>query len=292
MTMKQRLQSPLMQNVLDYVLIIIGSCVFAAGIAIFIKPAMISMGGVAGIALIGNFLLGLPLGLASILLNIPLFIFGFKLLGREFFIKTLVSSVSYSVFIDMVGPSLPTFGGEDRLLAALYGGLIMGLGFGLVFKRGGTSGGTDILAKYFNVKFGVNIGNANLLMNGLVIVACSMIYRSVESALYAIIVQYLTGVVLNAIVDGSDVQKEALIITGKPQDISQAIFETLGRGVTGIDGRGMYTGTEKTVLLTVVRRHEITSLKKLVHTMDPECFMLISEVSEVFGVHFKQYGSK
>lgn len=289
--MRKTLQNPKINAVLDYILIVFGSCVFASGIVVFIKPSMISMGGVAGLALIGNFLTGLPLGLASIVLNVPLFIFGYKLLGREFFFKTIVSSVSYSVFIDVVGVHLPAYSG-DRLLAALYGGLIMGLGFGLVFKRGGTSGGTDIIAKYLNEKFEISIGNANLVMNGMVIIACSIIYKSVESALYAIIVQYLTGVVLNAIVDGSDVQKEALIITGKPDEVSQAIFETLSRGVTGIDGRGMYTGTEKTVLLAVVRRHEISALKKLVHQLDPECFMLISEVSEVFGTHFKQYDKK
>lgn len=289
--MKNTLQNPKMNAVLDYILIVFGSCVFATGIVVFIKPSMISMGGVAGLALIGNFLTGLPLGLASIVLNVPLFIFGYKLLGREFFFKTIASSVSYSVFIDTVGAYLPAYSG-DRLLAALYGGLIMGLGFGLVFKRGGTSGGTDIIAKYLNEKFEISIGNANLVMNGMVIIACSIIYKSVESALYAIIVQYLTGVVLNAIVDGSDVQKEALIITGKPEEMSRAIFENLSRGATGIDGRGMYTGTEKTVLLVVVRRHEISVLKKLVHTLDPECFMLISEVSEVFGTHFKQYDKK
>ena len=177
----------------------------------------------------------------------------------------------------------------DRLLAALYGGLIMGLGFGLVFKRGGTSGGTDIISKYLNEKFEISIGNANLVMNGMVIIACSLIYKSVESALYAIIVQYLTGVVLNAIVDGSDRQKEGLIITSKPEEMARAILENLQRGCTGIEGRGMYTNEEKTLLLVVVRRHEISALKKLAHQVDPGCFMLVSEVSEVFGVHFKQY---
>ena len=190
--------------------------------------------------------------------------------------------------MDTVGTHLPTFSG-DRLLAALYGGIIMGAGFGLIFKRGGTTGGTDIISKYLNQKMGISIGNANLVMTGLVIIACSMIYKSVESALYAIIVQYLTGVVLNAIVDGSDVQKEGLIITSRPEEVSQAILENLNRGCTGIDGRGMYTGTEKNVLLVGVRRHEVTSLKNLVHQIAPECFMLISEVSEVCGTHFKQY---
>ncbi len=286
--MREKLENPKINAVLDYILIVVGSCVFGAGIVVFIKPAMISMGGVAGMALIGNYLTGLPLGLASIILNVPLFIFGYKLLGRQFFWKTIVSSVSYSLFIDIAGPYLLLFTG-DRLLAALYGGLIMGLGFGLVFKRGGTSGGTDIISKYLNEKFEISIGNANLVMNGMVIIACSLIYKSVESALYAIIVQYLTGVVLNAIVDGSDRQKEGLIITSKPEEMARAILENLQRGCTGIEGRGMYTNEEKTLLLVVVRRHEISALKKLAHQVDPGCFMLVSEVSEVFGVHFKQY---
>ena len=139
--MRKALENPKVSLMMDYLLIVLGSCVFASGIAIFIKPAMISMGGVAGIALIGNYLTGLPLGVASIVLNVPLFIFGYKLLGREFFFKTIVSSVSYSLFIDIVGPFLPLFEG-DRLLAALYGGIILGAGIGMVFKWGGTSGGT------------------------------------------------------------------------------------------------------------------------------------------------------
>ena len=125
---REKMENPKINAVLDYILIVLGSCVFGAGIVIFIKPSMISMGGVAGMALIGNYLTGLPLGMASIILNVPLFIFGYKLLGRQFFWKTIVSSVSYSVFIDLVGSYLPLFTG-DRLLAALYGGVVFGVGF-------------------------------------------------------------------------------------------------------------------------------------------------------------------
>lgn len=275
-------------NLTDYILIIIGSCIFSVGIAVFVKPAMISMGGVAGIALIGNYLFNIPIGFASLVLNIPLFIVGYKLLGKEFFVKTMISSVSYSVFMDTVGTLLPAFEG-DKLLATLYGGIIMGLGFGLVFCRGGTTGGTDIIAKYLNEKFDVSIGNTNLVVNGIIIIISAAIYRSVESALYAIIVQYLTGVVINSIISGADMQKEALIITKHPEAVASVIMETVARGVTAIDARGMYTGEQKTMLLCVMRRHEVGTLKKLVHQIDPECFMLVSEVGEVFGVHFKQY---
>lgn len=274
---------------LDYFLIVVGSCIFSAAIVIFIKPAMISMGGIAGMALIANYLVKLPIGAASLVLNIPLLIFGYRLLGREFFYKTMVCSVSYSVFMDAVGPFLMEYQG-DKLLAAIYGGIIMGLGFGLVFYRGGTSGGTDIIAKYLNKKNGVSIGNANLVMNGAIIIVGSLIYRSVESALYAIIVQYLTGVVINSVISGSDSQKEAMIITKNPEVVAKIIFEKLQRGVTAVEARGMYTGEDKTMLICVARRHEINELKKVIHQADPESFLLISEVTEVYGTRFKQYG--
>lgn len=275
-------------TLIDYLLIVVGSCIFSVGIAVFVKPAMISMGGVAGIALVGNYLLNIPIGAASLVLNIPLFAIGYKLLGKEFFLKTAVSSVAYSIFMDAIGPYLPVFEG-DKLLAALYGGIIMGLGFGLVFHRGGTTGGTDIIAKYLNQKFDISIGNTNLVVNGIIILISAAVYKSVESALYAIIVQYLTGVVINSVISGSDAQKEALIITTKPEAVAEIIMKTVSRGVTAFDARGMYTGEKKTILLCVMRRHEIGTLKKLVHQVDTECFMLISEVGEVFGTRFKQY---
>ena len=192
----------------------------------------------AGIALIGNYLTGLPLGVASIVLNVPLFIFGYKLLGREFLLQNhCVLGVLFGVH-RCGGAHFCLCSKGDRLLAALYGGIILGAGIGMVFKWGGTSGGTDILAKYLNVKFDISIGNANLVMNGIVILACSLIYKSVESALYAIIVQYLTGVIINAMVDGSDRQKEGLIITNKPKEMAQVILENLQRGCTGFGGKG------------------------------------------------------
>lgn len=273
---------------LDYLWIVVGSLLFAVGLSVFIKPAQIPLGGVAGLALLINYLWGWPIGIMSLALNLPLYFLGVRVLGREFFVKTLVATVSASIFIDTVGPLFPTYVG-DTILAVLYGSIIMGFGFGLIFRVGGTSGGSDVIAKYLYRKKDVALGVTNLAVNGVIIVISAIVYRSFESAMYAIASTYITGLVIDKMILGMDVQREAMIITSRPQEVSAAILTNLRHGVTALQGKGMYTGEDKTLLLCVARRHETSRLKSLVLEADPCAFVLLSEVGEVFGQGFKAY---
>ena len=247
------------------------------------------MGGVSGLALVANFLWSLPIGVVTIVLNIPLLFLGWRNMGREFFVKTAFAIVVSSVFTDLLEPILPAFDGE-MLIAALYGGLVMGGGYGLIFRAGGTTGGVDIIAKWINRQRDIPIGTTNLIANAVVIVASAVIYGNLDSALYAMITSYLSSMVIDKMVYGMDVQKSAMIITSKPKEVAGAVMEGLHRGCTGMEGIGMYTGDKRTVLICAVRRHETGTLKKLILEKDEHAFMMISNINEVFGHNFKRLG--
>ena len=273
----------------QYLLIVMGSLVYAAGQLYFIKPLHIPMGGVSGVALVSNYLWNLPIGVVTIVLNIPLFFLGWRTLGREFFFKTAFATVVSSIFVDALVNMIPAYQG-DMLLAALYGGVIMGAGYGLIFRAGGTSGGTDIVAKWMNKQRDIPIGTTNLTINVFVIVGSALIYDNLDSALYAMITSYLTSMVIDKMVYGMDAQKSAMIITSKPKEVAGAVMEELHRGCTGMDATGMYTGDKRTVLICAVRRHETGTLKRIILQQDERAFMLISNISEVFGTNFKRLG--
>lgn len=277
------------ETVVSYLFITLGSLVYALGQLYFIKPLHIPMGGVSGLALVANFLWSLPIGVVTIVLNIPLLFLGWKNMGKEFFTKTAFAIVVSSVFTDLLEPLLPAFDGE-MLIAALYGGIVMGVGYGMIFRAGGTTGGVDIIAKWINRQKDIPIGTTNLIANTVVIVGSALVYGNLDSALYAMITSYLTSMVIDKMVYGMDAQKSAMIITSKPKEVAGAVMEELHRGCTGMNATGMYTGDQRTVLICAVRRHETGTLKKLILEKDENAFMMISNISEVFGHNFKRLG--
>ena len=277
------------ETVVSYLFITLGSLVYALGQLYFIKPLHIPMGGVSGLALVANFLWSLPIGVVTIVLNIPLLFLGWKNMGKEFFAKTAFAIVVSSVFTDLLEPLLPAFDGE-MLIAALYGGIVMGVGYGMIFRAGGTTGGVDIIAKWINRQKDIPIGTTNLIANAVVIVGSALVYGNLDSALYAMITSYLTSMVIDKMVYGMDAQKSAMIITSKPKEVAGAVMEELHRGCTGMNATGMYTGDQRTVLICAVRRHETGTLKKLILEKDENAFMMISNISEVFGHNFKRLG--
>jgi len=269
----------------DYGMITAGAVLYVFALKVFITPMQIPSGGIAGLALLCNYILGLPFGVVTIVMNVPLLLFGYKMLGRDFFFKTLYMTVLSSVLTDLAG-FLPAYDG-DILLAALFGGIIKGVGFGLVIRSGGTAGGSDVISKYIFRKRSIPIGTTNMTLNVCVLLMSAFFLKSIESLFYGIITQYVVSVVMDHIIYGSDVQKEAMIITSKPDEISQAVLSELRHGVTAIEGKGMYTGQERTILLVVIRRHETNQLKKLILNIDEGAFMMLSDTSEVLGRGFK-----
>ena len=272
--------------------ILLGAVCYTVSVVCFIAPGNIPLGGVTGLAVLLGNLFGWPAGGLTMLFNVPLFLLSWRRLGRRFLLLTLGTVIATSLLLDILKAPVAalqlTYNG-DHLLAALYGGVLGGLGLGLIFSRGATSGGVDILAKLVNDRYEhLSIGRINLVLNGVVILISAAAYRSVEAALYALVVQYVTAVVTDGILVGMDNASAAFIVTTEPQQTSDAIMTHLHRGVTALPGTGMYSKEPRVTLLCAVRRYELTALKKIVLEADPSAFIILTGAREVLGLGFKE----
>ncbi|MDR0380591.1 MAG: YitT family protein [Oscillospiraceae bacterium] len=277
----------------DGAVIFAGAFCYAAAVVVFIAPNVIPLGGVAGVALLLGGALSLPVGLLTLLLNLPLFWLSLRFLGRSFLVRTLAATVLSSLLLDALAPLAARWAltySENPLLAALYGGVLSGAGLGLVFSRGATTGGSDILARLLHLKWArVGLGRLNLIVNAVVVLISALVYRSLESALYALVVQYVTSAVMDGILIGQDNAAAAFIITRDPGRVSHVLLHALGRGVTALSGTGMYSQEARAALLCAVRGHEITRLKRLVAETDADAFLIVMSAREVLGQGFKHH---
>lgn len=277
-----------LQLLRDYGLIVAGSALLAVSLDLFFIPNQLVAGGLSGAAQIINSFTGWPIGTLSFILNIPLFVVGWRFLGgRRFLARTVAASLLFSVILDGLqlfwpGAQLT----EDLALNALYGGVTAGVAVGLLFRAKATSGGTDILARILERRFAMPLSQAYLFTDGVVVFFAGLAFGW-EHALYAIIALYVGGVLVEVTLNGSNVMRVATIITTQPEDVADRILAELERGVTDWTGRGMYTGREKHVLLCAVSRAEIVPLKALVHEADPHAFVIIGQAQEVLGEGFR-----
>lgn len=270
----------------DFALIVLGALLQAAAIRLFLVPANLVSGGVAGAAQLINHHTGFPIGVMILLGNLPLFVLGWKYLGgRRFAIRTAVAVAAVSLFTDALVFVLPQAGlTKDIVLNTLYGAIVSGAGFGLVYLGRGTSGGSDILARILNHR-GVSLRASYLATDALVMFIAGLSF-SWDNALYALVMLYISGIVAEGVMGGTDVLRTAFIITNHPQPISLSILQNLERGVTMLPATGAYTGTDRTVLYCVVSRSESNQLKALVREADPEAFMVIGHAQEALGEGF------
>lgn len=272
----------------DYALITAGALLQALSIRLFLVPAGLVNGGISGIAQIINHYTDLPIGLMIFFGNLPLFLLGWRYLGgRRFALRTAYAVVAVSVLTDLLVLFLPEHGlTQDLVLNTLYGGVTSGIGYGLVYRGQGTSGGSDILARILNNWRGISISQSYLLTDSLVMFAGGLVY-SWENALYAIVMLYINGIAAEVAAEGSNVVRTAMIITKNTSAVTQQILENMERGVTLLNGRGAYTGEERDVLYTVITRSEINQLKALVREADPHAFIVIGQAHEALGEGFK-----
>ncbi|MFN2236116.1 MAG: YitT family protein [Anaerolineales bacterium] len=272
----------------DYILILMGSLLQALSLRLFLVPANLASGGISGLSQIINFYTGLPIGVMVFLGNVPLLLLGWRYLGgSRFAFRTAFAVISFSIFVDGLTPFLPTDGlTNDIVLNTLYGAVVSGVGFGLVYRGQGTSGGSDILGRILNHKRGIPISQSYLITDALIIFLAGLSF-SWENALYSLVMLYVSGIAAEAITQGSNVVRTALIVTGLPEDVKSEIFQGLGRGVTEISGKGGYTGSERPVLYCVITRSEVTRLKSLVSAVDPKAFMVIGQAHEALGEGFR-----
>jgi len=267
----------------------VGVAITALGLDMFLVPNKIAAGGTSGIATLLHYLIGTPVGMTMLALDAPLYALGIYRLGWGFGLRSLYGSVSLAVLVDVFSLFVPV-PTEDPLLASLFGGVLVGLGLGLVFLFRGTTGGTDLAAAILRSYTEINIGQLLFLLDGMVVVAAGLVFQSWELALYALISIFVCTRVIDAVQEGISYAKAFFIISDHTDLIADKILNDLDRGATALKGRGLYTGTDREVILSVVNRSEVSRLKDIVYQVDPRAFIIVADVREVLGEGFKGYG--
>ena len=277
------------QKVRSCGIITLGAVIYALAFDWFVAPNQIAMGGVTGLAQIVNALAPvLPVGVLSILVNVPLFLAGWRLLGGRLLVSSLYAMAVSSLAIDVIA-WMHTFPPMDPILATLYGGAGMGVGLGLVFSQGATTGGTDIIGKLLKLKFPwLPIGKLVMIPDMVVVILAAVVFGTVNAALYGLIQMYLLSKVMDMILYGWDTSRVAYIITDRWEETVQGLLD-MNRGVTLLQGKGAYTGAEKQVLLVAFRQREIVPIKRMLREIDPKAFFIVCDAHEILGEGFGDY---
>lgn len=275
--------------VLDYAELILGAVIQGLGLRLFMVPANLATGGVTGIAQLVNHYVAWPIGLMVFAGNVPLFLLGWRFLGgRRFALRTALAVLVYSTVVDLI-PRLslfPTSGiTDDILLNSLYGAVVCGVGYGLVYRGGGTSGGSDILARILNHYRTMPMTQSYLVVDSLVVLGAGFVFGWKE-ALYALIALYVSGIVSESTLEGPGTVRTAMIVSEAAKGISERVLQEMERGVTIIPGTGAYTGADKPVIYCVITRSEVAQLKTIVRDLDPQAFLVIGQAYEALGEGF------
>ncbi|MBP3964497.1 YitT family protein [Paenibacillus lignilyticus] len=274
-------------------MVMLGTAIYAFGLHYFLIPNQLMEGGVTGIAILLNYSLDWPLSISTLVLNIPLYFIGWKVLGRSHTGYTIFGSVSLSFFLYLMekmieaGWIVPFQTSNDYILAALYAGVTLGAGLGIVFRFGGTTGGVDIIARIASKLRGWSMGQVILTLD-IIIIGVSLLYISKEKVLYTLVAVFIASKMIDFIQEGAYAAKAFSIITESGDEIGLQITKEMERGVTIFPAKGAYSGKQKQVLYCVVARHEIRQLKSIVRSIDPLAFIVISEVHDVLGEGFKE----
>lgn len=277
-------------GVKEVALLIIGSVIYSIGTWSFVTQANIAPGGAMGIALMINHLTNWPVGLMTLVVNMPLLVLSWYYLSRRFAIRTGVSCVICSFILDyVIAPVVPLYIG-DRLLGSLYGGILVGVGMAFIFMAGCTTGGSDIAGYLLQKKRPeVSIGRALLILDSIILFISIFVFRDVDAGLFGLVNLYAQTKVIDAIIYGFDAGTKATIITQHPEEISQKIIEVLDRSATLLQGKGAFSGRETSVLLCTVRKSEFSILKQIIQETDKNAFVMVTETTEVFGLGFKSF---
>lgn len=271
--------------IIKYLYITIGTMIAALGLDLFLIPNQLAVGGVSGLATGINHLINIPIGIISFLVNIPLFILGFIYESKHFAIKSLYGTVLLSIFIDVFS-FLPNLA-NDMIIASVFGGAITGIGFGTVLLKGASTGGSEIVAKIINRRHNhLSIGNILFIVDIIIILFDTLVFRSVNTGLYSIVALYICSKTVDLLIEGVKFAKLALIISEQSAETAKAINFKLNRGATFLSGRGVYSNTPKNVVMCSLKKNEITKLKELVYEIDKNAFVIITDAREVLGEGF------
>jgi len=274
----------------DYLLLTGGALLLSANVNLFLAPNRVVSSGVTGLGMLSHYLWGWPIGLVTLALNIPIFVAGMKWGGWRLLLRSVYATAIMTAGIDLLAPFLPPIQG-DPLIFTLFGGLLDGVGIGLVLRGEGTTGGTDIIAQLLNRHRGIGFGVTFIVVNSVILVGAAAVVGLVP-VLYALIVNFVSGRVVDTVQEGSGYARAFFIVSTRSAEIQQAILDDLERGVTLLDVRGGYTEASRSALYVVVSRSQVTHLKRLISERDPDAFVVVSEAHEVLGEGFRPIAHK
>lgn len=278
----------------NYSLIIVGAFIMASGFVLFITPHKIVPGGVYGISIVLHYIFGTPVGMTALFFDVPLTLIGIKVLGPRFGMKTVVGFAATAIFMDVITyfygyePLVP----EDALLSSVFGGLLIGIGLGLIFKSKATSGGSDIVAMMISKYTKMPVGQLLIVIDSIIVILGLVVFKDWKIPLYSLIVIFITGKVVDIILEGMNYDKVLFIVSEKHKEIRDKIVNDLNRGGTFLKGEGMFTGSEKSIAFVVVNRREMTMLQDFIHHVDPKAFVTVLNSNEILGNGFRSLKDK
>lgn len=269
----------------QYGMIAFGILLGAVALNMFLVPNRIAAGGLSGLATILYHVAGWHIGLVMLAVNIPLLLYGFRIFGRGYVLRTVYGAILYSILVDLTALYIPVMT-QDVLLASIYGGVLSGVGMGIIFRFRGNTAGTAMVAAILQKKCGISVGRALLLADGIVVILAGIVFASAELALYAALSIFVTSKVVDLIQEGRLASKAFLIVTNETERLTSQIACKVERGVTIVDARGGYSGQDKGLLLCVVTTQEVSRLKNLIELYDPKAFVIVTDAYEVLGKGF------
>ena len=274
----------------DYIWITLGAVIYSLSFDWFYVPNEIGFGGITALGMILNRLIpGLPIGTVVLVLNIPIFLLGWKLLGGHTLVSSLFAMAATSILVDLIAAAY-TFPPMDPMLASVFGGLTLGVALGMIFSRGATTGGTDLVARLLKIPCAwLPVGKLLLLVDLSMLLAVAAAFRSLESGMYGGIALYISTVIMDNVLYGLDRSKVAYIVTSNPRPMAAEIDKQLERGTTFLHGEGSFTGQDKLVLMCAFKQRQIVPLKAIIHELDPEAFLIVCDAHEVLGQGFRRY---
>lgn len=265
---------------------ILGAFIIAIAVSLFLLPNKLSSGGVAGIATITYYLLNMSMGISMLLINIPLFLMSILKVGKTFFVKSVIGTISLSIFTDILDKLTPLT--HDKFLACIYGGILMGVGTAILLKVNSSTGGSD-LASYIAKAYKptVKVGEIIAILDIIIVVLNMIFLKEIEIGLYSAIAIYIMGKIIDILFEGIYFTKLIYIVSEKSEEIAKEIGKNIGRGTTGIYGKGMYTNKDKLILMCAVTRKDIAKAIQIIRKIDKKSFVIITNSREVLGLGFK-----
>ena len=277
----------MLRHIKSILTIIFGAAIYAFGLTYFVVPHHLFEGGATGITLITYYLFNIPISVMNLIINIPLFILAWKIFGAKTLYSSLLGTISLSMWLAIFEKIPLSFNLEgDLVIVALVAGVLLGLGLGIIFNAGGTTGGTDIVARILNKYTNISVGKLLFALDFLILMLILIIFQDLRLVTYTLLFDFIVSRVIDLIGEGGYAGKGFMIITQKPMEVANKINEDLGRGVTFISGQGYYSQKDLKIIYCIVARNEMIKMKELIHTIDPKAFITITEAHEILGEGF------